>query len=372
MDTMKRIIDASARNNIQALSFTGGEPLLYRKQIIELLQYAQKAGIRYTRTGTNGFMFQQSDQSEWESQIRKFAEALSETGIYTFWISIDSAKPEVHEKMRGLPGVIKGIEKALPYFHENGLYPCANLGINRNTGGWWTDTMAQNIHSDENNYLYEFFMTSFARFYSFVIDLGFGTVNACYPMSIESSQNFNLEKVYGASSSDHIVNFTKDEKKAVYKALMDTIPSYRGKIRIFTPLCSLYEMIRYYGSGLTTGYSCRGGIDYFYIDAQTADTYPCGFRGNNNLGKFWEIDKKSFSTKTFCRQCEWECFRDPSNLLGPFLELRYNPVKLAGRFLRDKEFFRYWWHDIRYQKACDFFNARIAPNYTKMGKFETA
>ena len=50
-------------------------------------------------------------------------------------VSIDSADPKTHEEMRGLKGVIKGIEIALPILHKHGIYPVANLGINRNIAG---------------------------------------------------------------------------------------------------------------------------------------------------------------------------------------------------------------------------------------------
>jgi hypothetical protein len=47
---------------------------------------------------------------------------------------MDSAGPERHERLRGLPGVIRGIERVLPLMHAAGLYPAANLGINRYMG----------------------------------------------------------------------------------------------------------------------------------------------------------------------------------------------------------------------------------------------
>src|SRR5208283_2779181 len=54
---VKKIIDAAARKGVKALSFTGGEPLLYLNDIADLLKYARAAGIRLTRTGTNGYLF---------------------------------------------------------------------------------------------------------------------------------------------------------------------------------------------------------------------------------------------------------------------------------------------------------------------------
>ena len=69
-----------------------------------------------------------------EKRVSGLAEQLVNAGVYTFWISIDSADPGVHESMRGLKGVWDGIRKAIPIFHRHGLYPSANLGINRKMG----------------------------------------------------------------------------------------------------------------------------------------------------------------------------------------------------------------------------------------------
>ena len=134
LDTAKKIIDRAASNGVTALSLTGGEPLLFLDQVAELIRYARNAGITYTRTGTNGFLFMNHDRPDYEKRVSKIAETLARSGLYTFWISIDSCIPAIHEQMRGLPGVIAGIEKALPILHEHGIYPSANLGINRNIG----------------------------------------------------------------------------------------------------------------------------------------------------------------------------------------------------------------------------------------------
>lgn len=59
VDYVKKIIDHCAENQVEAISFTGGEPLLYLDNIVELITCANRAGIQYNRTGTNGFLFWQ-------------------------------------------------------------------------------------------------------------------------------------------------------------------------------------------------------------------------------------------------------------------------------------------------------------------------
>ncbi len=363
LDDIKRAIDRAAKTGVRALSVTGGEPFLFRRELIEILTYAREAGIPYTRTGTNGFPFRNSDGPGWEKRIRNLARELAESGVYTLWISVDSADAGTHEKMRGLPGVIRGIEKALPIFHEHGVYPAANLGVNRNVGGEWK-SLADGRRWLGERETYLIFRRSFADFYNFVIGLGFTMANACYPMSSGGFAD-GLDSVYGASSADEVVNFSDKEKASVFAALFDVIPAFRDKIRIFTPRCSLYSLIRRHSGKEEPGYACRGGIDYFFISAASGNVYPCGFRGTEDLGKFWEM-KLDKNEKPSCRLCDWECFRDPSELLGPIFEARNDPAVLFRRVKNEPGFMRLWLLDLEYYRACSFFSGRVAPDYKRM------
>ncbi len=86
-----------------------------------------------------------SDKKGVDSRIERIAQALADTPIRNFWISIDSAVPKVHEAMRGLPGVIEGIARVLPIFHGCEIYPSANPGINRNLAGEGASTGDQRL-----------------------------------------------------------------------------------------------------------------------------------------------------------------------------------------------------------------------------------
>jgi hypothetical protein len=97
-------------------------------------------------------------------------------------------------------------------------------------------------------------------------------------------------------------------------------------------------------------------------------TYPCGYRGNENLGKFWAIDPKRFDAKKSCRLCDWECFRDPSELFGPLLQ-RSSPFGLLHKIIKEPEYFAVWWKDLSYYRACDLFDGRRPPKYWKLVKF---
>jgi MoaA/NifB/PqqE/SkfB family radical SAM enzyme len=362
-DEVKRIIDHAAQSGISALSITGGEPLLYLKDVCALLRHAKEAGIRYTRTGTNGFLFLHPERPNFERKVTEVCEQLLASGIYTFWISIDSADVAVHEQMRGLPGVIAGVERALPIFHSMGLYPSVNLGINRNVGG---QPPPDDIAPDA---FYDYFRQGFKQFYERVIGMGFTIVNACYPMSVPAGDETGLSAVYQASADDRIVQFSDAERALIFQALYDTIPEYRHRIRIFSPRTSLRTLVQQYAEGSDKAYPCRGGIDYFFVDARDGNAYPCGYRGEENLGKFWELDLNRRDTKARCTQCDWECFRDPSEMFGPIVSLFAEPMNLLRRTWNDPAHTRLWWEDLRYLCACDYFNAHKPPRYAKLHEF---
>ncbi len=368
IDEAKRAIDHAAEGGMQAVSFTGGEPFLVTNELVALVRHAQAAGIPYIRTGTNGYFFCNDNEARLRDRVKRIAETLATTDLYTLWISIDSSRPGTHEGMRGLPGVIKGIETALPIFHECGLYPAANLGINRNMGGEG-DRIGAGISSKDivtDVYYYDQCRSAFEAYYRFIIDLGFTMTNTCYPMSGSASANTKLDPVYGAVSDDAIVSFAGAEKAQLYRALFDVIPHFRSRIRIFTPRSSLYALMaeRRSGGGQYSG--CRGGIDYYFVDCQTGNAYPCGYRGAESMGKFWDIDLKKNRAKPYCRLCDWECFRDPSTLLGPLLD----PLSLIDLSLHDRDFLGIWAEDLSYYGACELFNGRKPLAAARLMKFK--
>ncbi len=378
-------IEAMAKRGVAAISFTGGEPLLYLKDIAPLARRARDAGIRYVRTGTNGFLFREHDRPDFASRMADLAKTLVASGFNAFWISVDSADTELHETNRGLPGVIQGITKALPILHDHGLFPAANLGINRLTGG--PDCPPPHDTADPESFdaaaFTAHFRKAFRRFYAFVESLGFTTVNACYPMSAEetppddaqTSESETVqarEAVYAATSTDSFIRFSPAEKTALFSALYEVIPEYRGRLRIFTPRSSLLSLVRHYSGNRQNGhYPCRGGIDFFFMDAARGHIFPCGYRGDEDLGLFSDLNPSSIRTKPFCTRCDWECFRDPSELLGPVMDLCTRPFSLARRFLADPAYRRVWTTDVRYALACDGCSAVIPPDRKKLARFAT-
>ncbi|BBO89057.1 radical SAM protein [Desulfosarcina ovata] len=376
-DTIKRLIDAAAVRGVQAISFTGGEPLLDMDRLVALIRHAGDAGIPYIRTGTNGFIFRHPDRADFADRVNRIVEQLADTPLRNFWISLDSAVDAVHESMRGFPGAVAGIEKALPIFHRAGIYPAVNLGINRNVGGRATRELKPAASPLDEAYLeifYHRYSRAFERFYQRAVDLGFTMANACYPMSIDVPEcEQGLSAVYAATTVADIVRFTPGEKRMLFKALAGAIRRFRGKIRIFSPLCALESLVRQYSADRgPRPYGCRGGIDFFFVNAADGHAYPCGYRGNEDHGWLWELDWSRLHPpreKDACRQCDWECFRDPSELMGPLLEVFANPAGLIRRLVKSPRAFGAWADDLRYYRACGFFNGRQAPIDARLKHF---
>ena len=101
------------------------------------------------------------------------------------------------------------------------------------------------------------------------------------------------------------------------------------------------------------------------LNDEDGNTYPCGYRGDENLGLFQDIDIKKKKQKPWCRKCDWECFRDPSFLVSPII----NPALFLKNIFSDKSIASIWTEDILYYFSCEFFNGRVAPNLNRLNKF---
>ena len=356
------IIDRAAENGVKAMSFTGGEPFMFEETLLECISYARLKKIPYLRTGTNGFMFMGAEKPDFLYRMREFAKRLKDSGLYTFWISLDSWDIVEHEAGRGLKGVTDGIRRALPVFAEEGVYPSANLGINRTIVR--DDVRASADSTDEEKQLfYRAYRKGFDKFYSFAASMGFTIANACYPMSMQEGA------VYKAESSDDMVTFNDTEKYLLFSALYDTIAEHRKDIRIFTPKSSLRVLIDHYGGAKKAGFACYGGIDYFFVNSADGHAYPCGFRVQDDMGRYAELDTSRIKARPDCRQCDWECFRDPSNQTGVIAEFFRRPFGVIGFMASEPKFMKDWITDILYYFACGMFCFRKAPVYSRMRRF---
>ena len=104
-DKWIRIIDKLYRIGVPYIVFTGGEPTL-RDDLVDLIAYAQKKGL-VTGLVTNGRRLADKD----------YLHSLIEAGLDSIQITLESADPEVHDKITGVKGsweeTVQGIKNAL-------------------------------------------------------------------------------------------------------------------------------------------------------------------------------------------------------------------------------------------------------------------
>lgn len=356
-ENIKRLIDKLAARGVLAVSFTGGEPLLYLDEVAGCIRYARKAGMRSVRTGTNGYFLRGAGEPGFRERVGRYAATLAENGCTAFWISLDAASDAEHETHRGLPGVVRGMREGLPIFHEHGLFPAANLCINRNMDG----LQAREIPGApfDPHAFYERFRRAFMLYFAHVLELGFTAANVCHPMLGDAFGSGEI--VYQAASSEDFIRFRPEEKAPLYRALMDAVSLFRPRLRIFTPKSALLSMIRAAEGDPRQGYPCRGGLDFFFVDAAGMRAFPCGYRGGEDLTSLIETGGRTGGKGEACERCDWECFRDPSHLFGPLREAFTSPISLARRFARDPHWARLWISDLRYLRSCGWFDASRPP-----------
>jgi MoaA/NifB/PqqE/SkfB family radical SAM enzyme len=102
---VKSIIDQAKKLGVVRVTLFGGEPLL-RNDIVELTQYAHKAGM-ITRINTNGWLLS-----------RELISKLKDAGLNLCDVSIDDPDPETHDKLRGLPGIFNKATEGIKILKE--------------------------------------------------------------------------------------------------------------------------------------------------------------------------------------------------------------------------------------------------------------
>jgi MoaA/NifB/PqqE/SkfB family radical SAM enzyme len=110
---LKSVIDAAKRLGVLEVIFSGGEPLL-RPDMPELVRYAHDAGL-LIRLNTNGLLL-----------TRECAAELRRAGVTQCAVSIDDANPEIHDRLRGLPGLHKKATEGVRILREFNI-PCQIL-----------------------------------------------------------------------------------------------------------------------------------------------------------------------------------------------------------------------------------------------------
>ncbi len=101
LEEATQAIDEMAELGTQAIIFSGGEPLLRKDFVLALAEYCIDLGILPAML-TNGVLL--NSRVAWE---------LKEAGILAVGLPIDSINPEIHDKLRNVPGSFDKALKAI-------------------------------------------------------------------------------------------------------------------------------------------------------------------------------------------------------------------------------------------------------------------
>ena len=100
---IKRQLDASRKEGVERITFTGGEPTV-RKDILELVSYAKSAGFEEIFVITNGRML----------FYKEFAKRLAKAGLTHILFSLHAPRADIHDFLTRSPGsfeqTLKGIK----------------------------------------------------------------------------------------------------------------------------------------------------------------------------------------------------------------------------------------------------------------------
>ena len=105
LDKIKFVMDRCAEWGIKEVNLCGGEPLL-RDSCFEIIQHAKDLGMRVVLT-TNGTLITET-----------MAKRLVESGLDIITISVDGARAETHNNIRGQAGAFEKIIKGIKHLNN--------------------------------------------------------------------------------------------------------------------------------------------------------------------------------------------------------------------------------------------------------------
>ena len=105
------VVDQLDENNVSALAFSGGEPLM-RKDFYKVAKYAYDKGL-HVSVATNGTLL-----------TKDVATRLKNSGVGYVEISLDGATKETHESFRGVKGCFEKALRGIRNSVEAGIYTC--------------------------------------------------------------------------------------------------------------------------------------------------------------------------------------------------------------------------------------------------------
>ncbi len=190
-ESMKVLVDDFVSRGYFGVILTGGEPTLH-PDLPRIAGYAREQGL-HVRMITNG----------WNLADRDFARRLAEAGLQHAHISIYSTRPDVEEKLRGIPNTLPRAFAAIDNAHEFGITVNINCVISALNADHLHETIAYYIahHPQIRHFVWNNLDPSMGRaevnqdqFLHRLRDFEHSLWKACKLLH-ESGRTFRVEKV---------------------------------------------------------------------------------------------------------------------------------------------------------------------------------
>jgi MoaA/NifB/PqqE/SkfB family radical SAM enzyme len=118
-ETMKVLVDDFVKRGYFGIILTGGEPSLH-PELPRICRYATDQGL-HVRMITNG----------WRLADESFAKEMAQAGLRLTHVSVYSVRPEIEERLRGLPETLEKAYAAVENAHKHGIEVNINCVINK-------------------------------------------------------------------------------------------------------------------------------------------------------------------------------------------------------------------------------------------------
>ncbi len=127
-EEIDKVLDELIELEVGLINITGGEPLLKKDTVLRIGRKASEHGIELELL-TNGMLATPS-----------VAQEVYEAGIRHAQVSLDCAKPEVHDKLRGVKGAWEKAVKGIQNFRNAGINVMAAAVINSENIEYFEET----------------------------------------------------------------------------------------------------------------------------------------------------------------------------------------------------------------------------------------
>ncbi len=298
--------DLLKKKGFRKFHITGGEPFMH-PMIKEFIWAAKKSGFT-VNTGTNGSLINE--------ELAKF---LSNVDVDYLWLSLDSYPLEAHLEHRGFIHIRNKFERSIELLKQYRI-------------NFFGQTVISHVIPKKNGLPdieehIDYYLSNFG-IHRFVFS---------YPMFRPEP---DIESAHLATIGADSVSFAESDLVAVYNKLLE-IKARRKDVQIVNPYLSLYNQIQELNHQPDI-FPCFAGRDIFFLGDDQTSLRPCYFYSDRQVDVINNEHLVEDDSYQACRNCQDECFRDPSIIYF----VQHNPGKFFKNVFKRPNALNYTVRDL--------------------------